>query len=136
MSPAKRAGGLVIVAVLVLGLAAPLTTAEAKKKRKGKSWPSEITLSHPAATQFNGTVESKLDACRAQRLVTVYYTDPQTGQTLPLSVQRTDKDGRYAVSLTMPAYPGSYRAEVSEQKVRAMKAKQTCKGAQSLSVSL
>ena len=63
--------------------------------------------------------------------MTVYYTDPNTGQTRPLSVQRTDGSGNYVVMLTTPASPGTNQVQLSERKVRAMKAQQTCKGAQS-----
>jgi hypothetical protein len=122
------------VAVLALGLSTAL--ADGKKKRKGKSWSSEIILVHPTSTEFSGTVSSKLNACRAQRLVIVFYTDPQTGQTLPLSVQRTDKQGGYLVTLPKPAFSGTYHAEVSQQKIRALKAKQTCKAARSATVAV
>ena len=134
MSFARRAGILLTVAVLFVGLYA--TLADAKKKRKGKTWSSEITLVHPTSTEFSGRVSSNLKACRAQRLVTVFYTDPHTGQTLPLSVQRTDKQGGYLVALPKPAFSGSYHAEVSQRKIRALKAKQTCKAASSASVSV
>jgi hypothetical protein len=127
MSVARRAGVLLLVAALVLALGATLAAGKKHKKRKGKAWASKITLVHPAPTEFTGTVSSKLDACRNRRLVTVYYTDPVTGQTQPLSVQRTGGDGRYEVSLPAPAYAGSYQAQVSEQRIRAHKAPQTCK---------
>jgi hypothetical protein len=136
MSMAKRAGALLIVAALVLSLSATLAGAKKKHKKKGKKWSSEITLVQPASTEFSGRVDSGLGACRIHRLVTVFYTDPNTGQTLPLSVQRTDQHGRYVVSLTTPAYAGTYHAEVSEQQIRAKKAPQTCKGAASPSLQV
>lgn len=136
MSMAKRVGALMIVAVLVLGLGSTLAGAKKKHKKKGKSWASEITLVEATSTQFSGSVTSSLGACRSKRLVTLFYTDPDTGQTLPLSVQRTDNDGRYVVSLTMPAYAGTYHAEVSEQRIRAKKAPQTCRGVASPSVQV
>ena len=119
----RRAGGVLVIAVLGLGWGAGGASAA--------KWSSSITLTHPTSTQFTGVVSSKLKACRKERLVTLYYTDPITGQTQPLSVQRTDAKGRYEVDLTQPAYPGGYRAQVSKEKIRALKAPQTCRGAQS-----
>jgi hypothetical protein len=124
---ARRAGVLLIVATLALGVGAAL--AGAKKQRS--KWPSKVSLSHPSSTVFEGRVKSKLRACRAQRLVTLYYTDPQTGQTLPLLVDRTNKKGRYEMAVATPAYPGGYQARLSKEKIRAMKAPRTCKGAKS-----
>jgi hypothetical protein len=133
----KRAGVLLLVAVLVLSLAVAVAGAKKKKKRKReRSWDSQITLVHPASTQFSGTVSSKLDACRYARLVTVFYTDPVTGQIQPLSVQRTDKDGRYQVSLPSPAYPGGYHATVDEAHIRAKKAPHFCRAARSGAVGV
>ena len=131
----RRAVAVLVVLVLVLSFA---TAAGAGKRKhpKGQVWRSKITVVHPTPTQFSGTVSSKLGACRSQRLVTVFYTDPQTGQTQPVSVQRTTKDGRYLVNLTMPAYAGTYQAQVSKQRIRARKAPQTCKGAVSSTLTV
>jgi hypothetical protein len=126
---------MLIVAALLVGLGGALADAKKKKKRKGKSWASQITLVQPTTTSFAGTVTSTLGACRQQRLVIVYYTDPQTLQTLPLSVQRTDSQGGYLVALPKPAFAGTYHAVVAEEKIKAKKAKQTCKAAQSSTVS-
>jgi hypothetical protein len=131
MSFARRAGVLLVVIALALTLGAGLAGAGKHKKHKGKKWASKITLVHPSPTQFTGTVSSKLKPCRAQRVVTVYYTDPLTAQTLPLSVQRTNKKGHYQVDLPKPAFVGSYHAQVAKRKIRALKRKQTCKSAQS-----
>ncbi len=114
----RRAGVLVIV-VFVLGLGA---VAAGTTKHK---WPSPTTLTHPSSTQFAGAVGSKFKPCRDQRLVTLYYTDPITGQTQPLSVQRTNKAGKYEVDLTQPAYGGSYQAQapkVTKQRTQICKA--------------
>jgi len=59
------------------------------------------------------------------------HTDPESGQTLPLSVQRTGGDGKYEVVLTRDAFFGTYRAQVAQRKIRANKAPQTCKAAES-----
>jgi hypothetical protein len=141
MSLVRRAGVLLAVAVLAVGLST--APAGGAKKRKGKAWASEITLVHAAitlvhaaSTQFSGRVSSNLKACRAQRLVTVFYTDSGTGQTLPLSVQRTDKQGGYLVSLPKPAFAGTYHAEVTQQKIRALRARQTCRAARSATVAV
>ena len=120
--------------VLALSLASTVAGAKKHKKRKGKVWASEITLVHAVPTEFTGRVTSNLGACGSQRLVTLFYTDPQTGQTQPISVQRTGGDGRYQVTLPAPAYAGTYLAQVSQQRIRARKAPQTCRFAQSASV--
>ncbi len=121
-----------MILMLALALGSPLAGAKKKrKKRHGQSWDSSVTLTRAADQQFAGVVGSKLDACRASRVVTLYYTDPSTGQTQPLSVQRTDGLGHYQVDLPTPPYAGGYQAIVDEQQVRAMKATQTCKGAAS-----
>jgi hypothetical protein len=131
----RRAGIVITVALLVLGLAG--TVAGAKKhKKKARKWDSQVTLTHPASTQFSGHVSSKLDACRDARLVAVYYTDPITGQTQPISVQRTDSKGNYQVNLASPAYAGTYQTQLIEQRIRAMKAPQICKGAKSATVTV
>jgi hypothetical protein len=124
----RRAGVVLIVVVLALGLGGAL--AGAKKKKKRHAWGAKITLAHPSATQFTGRVNSKLRACFKGRLVTVFYTDP-TGNTAHLSVQRTDAKGRYVVSLTQPAFPGTYQALAAKERIRASKAPQTCKAATS-----
>lgn len=133
----KRAGVVLLVAVLVLSLGVSVAGAKKKKKKKReRSWDSQITLVHPASTQFNGTVSSKLGACRYARYVTVFYTDPVTLQTQPLSIQRTDKDGRYQVNLSAPAYSGSYHATVDLAHIRAKKAPHRCRSAESATVSV
>jgi hypothetical protein len=130
MAVLRRAGILIVVALLVLSLAGTLAVAK-KKKKKVHHWASQVTLTHPTETQFVGVVSSKLDACRKSRLIGLYYTDPNTGQTQPLSVQRTDGKGRYQVDLPKPAYAGNYQVQLIAQRIRAMKAPQICNGAQS-----
>jgi hypothetical protein len=107
-----------------------------KKKPVGGAWDSQVTLSLPTITHFEGVVSSKLDACRNQRLVSVYYTEPRTGQVLPLSVQRTDFEGRYAFDLPKPAYSGVYQAVLIEEQVKAKKAPQICKAAESVTLAV
>jgi hypothetical protein len=131
MAVFRRAGILVVAAMLVLGLVAGAAGAKKKHKKKARKWDSQVTLTHPTSTTFSGVVSSKLDACRSSRVVGVYYTDPITGQTQPLSVQRTDNKGRYQVTLNSPAYPGTYQTQLIERRIRAMKAPQICKRAQS-----
>jgi hypothetical protein len=97
---------------------------------------SEVTLSKVSTTQFKGVVGWKLGACHGSRVVTLFYTDPNSGQTQPLSVQRTDGNGGYQVTLTRPAFAGSYQVDVAERKIRAMKAPQTCQSATSHAVSV
>jgi hypothetical protein len=125
----RRAGVVLIVAVLALGLGGGFADAK-KKKKKGKAWGAKITLEHPAAARFTGTVDSKLGACLRGRLVNVFYTDP-TGHTAHLSIQRTDGKGRFQVDLTQVAYPGTYQAQAAHERIRARKAPQTCKAATS-----
>jgi hypothetical protein len=132
----RRAGILFVVLVVALGLGGAVAGAKKKHKKKGHPWGSQMTLSHPAATQFSGVVSSKLDACRSSRVVVLFYTDPNTRQTSPLSVQRTDGKGRYEVNLSTPTYPGEYQAEVLKRKIRAMKAPQTCRDAVSPAISV
>jgi hypothetical protein len=115
-----RRAGVVLIVVPVLALAAMATGTTKKHK-----WPSPVKLTQPSSTQFAGTVGSKYKPCRDQRLVTLYYTDAVTGQTQPLSVQRTNKAGEYQVDLTQPAYGGSYQAQVpkvSKQRIQICKA--------------
>jgi hypothetical protein len=73
-------------------------------------------------------VSSKLAACRAARLVNLYYTDPGTGDTSLLSVQRTNKKARYRVDLASPAFPGSYQAIVIGERIKALQRPQKCRG--------
>jgi hypothetical protein len=58
------------------------------------------------------------------------------GQTLPLSVQRTDGSGRYQVTLTKDAFPGTYRVVVALRKIRARKAPQRCLDTQSSTIAV
>ena len=125
----RRAGVVLIVAVLGLGLGGGLAGAK-KKKKKGHVWGSRITLVHPSPTRFTGKVGSNLAGCFKGRLVNVYYTDPQGNNAL-LSVQRADGKGRYEVSLTQAAYPGVYQAQAAKERIRARKAPQTCRAADS-----
>ena len=126
----RRAGILIVVALLVFGLAGTLAVAK-KKKKKIHHWPSQVTITHPTETQFAGVTSSKFKDCRKSRVIGLYYTDPNTGQTQPLSVQRTDGNGRYQVDLPKPAYAGTYQVQLITRKIRAMKAPQICNGAQS-----
>jgi hypothetical protein len=127
----RRAGILAMATALAIGILATPGAAKKRHKPKGTLWASTVTLRHATPTQFSGTVGSKLAACRRARLVAIYYTDPTTGWTQPLSVQRADADGRYQVSLVAPAYAGSYQAIIIEQRIRANHAPQRCKQAKS-----
>ena len=126
----RRAGVVLIVAVLALGLGGSLAGAKKKHKKKGHVWGSRITLVHPSPTRFTGRVHSNLAACFKGRLVNVFYTDPEGNNAL-LSVQRADGKGRYEVDLTQPAYPGVYQAQAAKERIRARKAPQTCRAADS-----
>jgi hypothetical protein len=132
----RRAGALVAVIVLAFGLSGTLAGAKKKHKKKGKPWPSKVTLTHPTSTVFAGVVSSKLGACEGSRVVTLTYTDPNTGQTLPLSVQRTDGSGRYQVTLTKDAFPGTYQVLVALRKIRARKAPQRCLDTESATIAV
>jgi hypothetical protein len=134
MAWVRRAGILLTVLVVALGLGGASAGAKKKHKKKGTAWASKVTLTHPASNQFSGAVSSKLGACEGSRVVILFYTDPNNGQTSPLSVQRTDGKGKYLVVLTKDAFPGTYQAEVYQRKIRAMKAPQTCKAAQTPAV--
>jgi hypothetical protein len=136
MGWARRAGILLTVLVLAIGLSGAVAGAKKKHKKKGNAWASTVKLAHPSSTQFTGVVGSKLGACRGSRVVTLTYTDPNTGQTSPLSVQRTDGVGGYQVTLTTPAYAGTYQVLVAKRKIRAMKAPQTCQATQSSPVTV
>ena len=128
---------MLLVVVLALALGAGMAGAKKKKKKhKAKKWDSTITLTRTTENQFTGSVGSKLSACRGERVVTLYYTDPNTGETRPLSVQRTDDAGHYQVDLPTRAYPGGYMAIADARQVRAMKAKQTCKGVTSVPLTV
>ncbi len=129
MAAFRRAGALLIVLVLVLGVGG--ADAGAKKKHQRKRWPTTATLTQSSSTQFTGKVGSKLGACKGMRVVTLYYTDPNTLQSQPLSVHRTGGKGGYEVDLTKPAFIGSYYVTVDKRKVRARGAKRTCKASQS-----
>jgi hypothetical protein len=122
----RRAGVVLIIAVLALGLGGAPAGAKNHRKHKGHSWASKITLRHPSATRFRGQVDSSLAACFKGRLVNVFFTDP-SGNTALLSVQRADGKGRYEVDLTQAAYPGVYQAQAAKERIRAKKAPQTCK---------
>jgi hypothetical protein len=52
------------------------------------------------------------------------------------SGKRTDKQGGYLVSLPKPAFAGTYHAEVTQQKIRALRARQTCRAARSATVAV
>jgi hypothetical protein len=133
----RRAGALLVVIVIVLGLGGALATAKKKHhKKKGRTWVSQVTLTHQTSTQFAGSVISGLGACAGSRVVTLTYTDPSTGQTSPLSVQRTDGAGRYEVTLTRNAFDGTYQVLVAERKIRARKAPQRCLDATSPAITV
>jgi hypothetical protein len=126
----RRAGVVLIIAVLALGLGGAIAGAKKHKKRNGHLWGSRITLQHPSATLFRGKVDARLAACFKGRLVNVFFTD-SSGNTALLSVQRADGKGRYGVELTQAAYPGVYQAQAAKERIRAKKAPQTCKSAAS-----
>ena len=131
MAWVRRAGILLTVLVVALGLGGAAAGAKKKHKKKGKAWASQVTLGHPATTQFNGAVDSKLEACRSSRVVTLFYTDPNNGLTSPLSVQRTDGRAKYQVVLPKDPFAGTYQVQVAQRKIRAHKAPQTCNAAES-----
>ena len=130
MAWVRRAGILLTVLVVALGLGGAAAGAKKKHKKKGRGWDSKVTLTHPGTNQFGGKVSSKLGACEGSRVVVLFYTDPNNAQTSPLSVQRTDGKGNYRVVLTKDAFPGTYQAEVFQRRIRAMKAPQRCRVAQ------
>jgi hypothetical protein len=128
----RRAAVLLLVVALVLAVGAGLAGAKKKKKKKKvASYASQVTLTLPTATHLEGVVSSKLVACRNQRLVTVYYTEPSTGQVLPLSVQRTNSSGGYAFDLPKPAYAGTYQAVLIQERIKPKDVPYDCLGAQS-----
>ena len=129
----RRAGILAVAIALAMGLVVAPGSAKKRHKPTGTRWASSVTLGHPSPTEFSGHVGSKLAACRRARLVAVYYTDPTTGWTQPLSVQRAARDGRYQVSLAAPAYAGSYQAVIVKQRISGP---QTCKQARSSPVNV
>lgn len=131
MEVLRRAGVVLILAVLALALGG--TVAGARHK-KGHAWASKITLQHPSAKKFRGTVKSSFPACRQGRLVKVFYTDP-SGSSALLSVQRTNRKGHYEVDLTQAAFSGRYRAQAARERIRAQKSPQTCKKANSKTVT-
>lgn len=137
MVATRRAGALVLVMVLVLGLGGAFATAKKKHhKKNGRTWGSKVTLTDQTSTQFAGVVTSGLGACVGSRVVTLSYTDPSTGMSSPLSVQRTDGAGRYEVTLTKDAFPGTYQVAVAEGKIRARKAPQRCLATESGTVTV
>jgi hypothetical protein len=136
MAWVRRAGILLTVLVLAFPMGGGAAGAKKKHKKKGKAWGSEVTLTHSSSTQFKGVVGSNLQGCRSSRVVTLFYTDPNSGQTSPLSVQRTDGNGGYQVTLTTPAYAGTYQVEVAQRKIRALKAPQTCLSKASAAVNI
>jgi hypothetical protein len=136
MAWVRRAGILLTVLVVALGLGGAAAGAKKKHKKKGQAWASQVTLGHPATTQFTGAVGSKLDACRSSRVVTLFYTDPNNGLTSPLSVQRTDGRAKYQVVLPKDAFAGTYQVQVAQRKIRARKAPQTCKAAESPAINV
>jgi hypothetical protein len=124
------------VVVVALGLGGAAAGATKKHRPKAHAWASKVTLRHPATTQFTGSVSSKLKACRRERVVTLTYTDPQTGQTSPLSVQRTDGKGKYRVVLPKAPFFGTYQAHVAKRKIRALKAPQRCRADSSPAIAV
>jgi hypothetical protein len=130
MAGARRAAAVALVLVIALGLASGAANARKKHKHK-RGTRTTVSLSQASNTQFSGQVGSKLGACIGKRVVTLVYTDPNTLQAQPLSVQRTGGKGKFQVVLPKPAYTGSYYVTVDQRKVRAQGAKQTCKSAQS-----
>ena len=135
MAWVRRAGILLIVFLVAFGLGVAAAGAKKKHKRK-RGWSTTVMLTQSSSTQFTGEVGSKLGACVGNRVVTLYYTDPTTLQTLPLSVRRTGGKGKFQVDLVKPAFTGSYYVIVDQRKVRARGAKQTCKPAQSRSLAV
>jgi hypothetical protein len=122
---------VLIVAVLALGPGGALAGAKRKHGKRAHVWGSKVTLTQPSPTQFRGRVRSNLAACFKSRLVTVFYTDPSSGNTALLSVQRTDGRGRYQVTLSHTAFAGAYQVQAAKQRTRARKRKQTCRVADS-----
>jgi hypothetical protein len=134
MAWVRRAGILLAVFVVALGMGGAAAGAKKKHKKKGTAWASQATLTHPASNQFSGAVSSTLGACEGSRVVVLFYTDPNNVLTSPLSVQRTDGKGKYQVVLPKDAFPGTYQAEAYQRKIRAMKKPQTCKPAQTQAI--
>jgi hypothetical protein len=122
---------VLIVAALAVGPGGALAGGKKKQRKRPHVWGSKVTLTQSTPTRFTGRVRSSLDACVKSRLVTVFYTDPSSGTTALLSVQRTDGKGRYRIDLTHTAFAGAYQAQAAKQRTRARKRKQTCRVADS-----
>lgn len=106
---------------LVLGLALVLSVCwapAAASKKKHRGIKTSVTLKHPSDSEFTGSVKSRLSGCRKQRLVNLNYTDPTTGQTQPLAVDRTNKKGKFRMDLSKAAFGGTYRAQAPKVKKR------------------
>ena len=119
-----------VVAALV---AAPGFAGAGKKHKKHRApaWKSTVTLTlDSSGTTFSGKVGSKLNACLAARRVSMAYFDPDGTSNASVAVERTDKKGKYSITLPTPAYAGSYRLDLWKQKVRAQGRKNLCKAAQ------
>ena len=117
---------------LVLAVSLSWATADASKKhKKHLGFNTGVTVTHPSDTQFAGRVSSKLKGCRKQRLVNLFYTDPATGQTQPLAVDRTNKKGRYRMDLSKSPFGGTYYAQAPKVKKRRV---QLCRAGKSNSI--
>ena len=122
--------------VIALTFAVGGAAGAAKKQHKKRGNRTTVSLTQASSTRFTGTVGSRLGACVGMRAVTLYYTDPNTLQTQPLSVQRTGGKGKYEVDLPRAAFTGSYHVTVDQRKVQAKGSKETCKAAQSRSIAV
>ena len=90
----------------------------------------------PASTGAVALPAGSSETCRSSRVVTLFYTDPNNGLASPLSVQRTDDKADYKVVLPNDAFAGTYRVQVAQQTIRAHKATQTCKAAESPAIEV
>jgi len=138
MARFRREGILALLGAAALTAALGAAGADAKKsKKKTPSRKAKVALAAPTSTQFSVTLTSKFKPCVADRVVDVFYTDPQGDlASVPLAVDRTNKKGKVTFYLPAAAYTGSYSATAEVQKIRARGGPQQCKAATSGAVTV
>ena len=136
MAWVRRAGILLTVLVVALGLGGAAGGREEEAQEEGQRPGTPGDPGSPSSNQFTGAVGSKLEACRSSRVVTLFYTDPNNGLDLtPLGAAHR-RQGRLQGGLPSDAFAGTYQVQVAQQTIRAHKAPQTCKAAESPAIGV
>jgi hypothetical protein len=107
----KRVLALTMAALGVLAIVGAVAAAHDEKYEVRK-----FKIKHPTPETFSGKLKSG-GGCKVDRVVKVKQVNEYGGPSDALGTARTDESGRWTLTLTKAATPGSYKAVANQTSV-------------------